>query len=81
MPIYDFKNKNTGEVVTHMMSYDDKVKFLEDNPDYMSVILSAPAVGYDTGGILKKAGDGWKEVQDKIKSGQPKRYQDNIKTK
>ena len=33
------------------------------------------------GGALKKAGDGWKEVQDKIKSGLPPRYKDNVKTK
>ena len=33
------------------------------------------------GAVLRQAGDGWKEVQDKIKRGLPPRYRDNIKTK
>jgi len=31
--------------------------------------------------ILKKAGDGWKEVQDRIKSGMPPKDRHLIKTK
>ena len=33
------------------------------------------------GSMLKTAGDGWKEVQDRIKSGLPPRLKGNIKTK
>ena len=31
MPTYEFKNTETDEVFEKFMSYDDKVKFLEDN--------------------------------------------------
>ena len=82
MPIYDFQNKETGEVETHIMKIADKEKFLEDNPHLKQVILTAPGIDYDGGQTaLKRAGDGWKEVQDKIKSGLPPRLRDNIRTK
>jgi hypothetical protein len=39
-------------------------------------------VDFDGGkSILSRAGDGWKEVQDRIKSGMPPRLRDNIKSK
>jgi hypothetical protein len=31
--------------------------------------------------MLQRAGDGWKDVQNKIKKGLPPRLRDNIKTK
>ena len=73
MPTYDFKNKKTGEVKEYFMSYKDLDQFKKDNPDLQQQ-LSAPKVVYRTeGDVLKKAGDGWKEVQDKIKGGLPPR--------
>ena len=36
MPTYEFKNKDTDEVFEKIMSYDDKVKFLEENPNIQS---------------------------------------------
>jgi hypothetical protein len=80
MPIYSFRNTNTQEEFTEMMSYDDKVKYLEENPHIISIIMSAPFVGYNSN-VLAKAGNGWAEVQNKIKKGLPSRYRDNIKTK
>jgi len=45
-------------------------------------VLSAPRmITAGDGDMLKKAGDGWKEVQSRIKSGLPPRLRDNIKTK
>lgn len=82
MPIYDFENQKTKKIETHMMSIADKAKFLEDNPQLKQVILKAPGIDYDGGKtVLSRAGDGWKEVQDKIKSNLPPRLRDNIKTK
>ena len=43
--------------------------------------MSAPKLVTSTTSVVTKAGDGWKEVQDRIKSGLPPRYRDNIKTK
>ena len=82
MPLYEFKNKDTGEVEEHMMKFSDKEQFLEDNPHLQSGTFTAPKFSYN--GFKSKetrAGDGWKEVQDRIKSGMPPRLRDNIKTK
>tara|TARA_B000000557_G_C20711403_1_gene416073 strand:+ start:369 stop:617 length:249 start_codon:yes stop_codon:yes gene_type:complete len=82
MPTYDFQDKETGEVVTKIMSISSKEEFLKDNPNLKQVILSAPGIDYDGGKtVLGRAGDGWKEVQDRIKAGLPPSARGNIKTK
>ena len=82
MPSYDFENKWNGEIEEHILKISEVDQFKKDNPHLKQVILSAPTIDYDGGtSVLKKAGDGWKEVQDKIKSGLPPRLKDNIKTK
>jgi len=81
MPMYDFKNEKTGEVETHMMKIAEREQFLKDNP-HLKQMISAPNINYDGGkSVLQRAGDGWKEVQQRIKSGLPPRLRDNIKTK
>ena len=56
-------------------------QFVKDNPD-LKRIYSPVGIDFDGGqSILKRAGDGWKEVQSRIKSGLPPRLRDNIKTK
>jgi len=81
MPTYEFKNTKTGEVFEKLMSYDNKVKFLEENPDVKSHYTTLN-IDHDGGkSILSRAGSGWKEVQDRIKSGMPPRLRDNIKSK
>ena len=42
MPTYEFKNTETDEVFEKFMSYDDKVKFLEDNPRFSRFICFYP---------------------------------------
>ena len=79
MPRYDFKNIKTGEVKEYTMSWKDLDQFKKDNPDLQQQITSVNFV-YDNN-VLKKAGGGWKEVQDRIKSGLPPRLKGNIKTK
>ena len=79
MPTYDFQNTETGEVEEKFMSISDKEQFLKDNP-HMKQIINGGTFVYSNN-VLKTAGDGWKEVQDKIKSGLPPRLRDNIKTK
>jgi hypothetical protein len=81
MPTYEFKNNETDEVFEKIMSYDDKVKYLEKNPHIQSY-YSKMNIDHDGGqSVLSRAGSGWKEVQDRIKSGLPPRLKDNIKTK
>lgn len=81
MPTYEFINEKTGEVEDHFMSYTKLDEFKKDNP-HLKQQVSAPNISYKGGASpLKKAGDGWKEVQDRIKSGLPPRLKDNIRTK
>ena len=79
MPTYDFENTETGEVEEKFMSISAKEQYLKDNP-HMKQIINGGTFVYSNN-VLKTAGDGWKEVQDKIKSGLPPRLKDNIKTK
>lgn len=82
MPIYSIRNNDTGEIEERLMSWTSLQEYLGENPHCESVITKAPALGTGgTLGALSKAGDGWKEVQDRIKKGLPPRLKDNIKTK
>lgn len=72
MPTYDFKNKKTGEYEEHHMKISELDQFMEDNPDLVKVILSAPKVNYSShaqgsvSDIAAKKDKGWKEVLQKI---------------
>ncbi len=81
MPTYEFKNNDTGEVFEKIMSYEKKVKFLEKNPNVQSHYTTLN-IDYDGGSsVLSKAGSGWKEVQDRIKSGMPPKDRSLIKSR
>ena len=64
MPTYEFRNKETGEVVEKFMSMSSKDQFLLDNPHLHQTITSAPAVSGDH--ITLKKDTGFKEVLQKI---------------
>ncbi len=81
MPRYDFLNTETGEVKEYTMSWKDLDKFKEENPHLKQQINQLNMITGKEGSMLKTAGDGWKEVQDRIKSGLPPRLKGNIKTK
>ena len=82
MPLYDIINKKTGEdVETVFMSWDSLQEYLKDNPENAQKVGAPAIVSKGSQGALQKAGDGWKEVQDKIKSNIPKSLHKNIKTK
>ena len=81
MPRYDFLNTETGEVTEYTMSWKDLDKFKEENPHLTQQISTLNMITGKEGSTLKQAGDGWKEVQDRIKSGLPPRLKGNIKTK
>ena len=81
MPRYDFKNMKTGEVKEYTMSWKDLDQFKKDNPNLQQQILPPSFITRTDGDVLKKAGEGWKEVQQKVKEGLPERYAVNIKTK
>lgn len=70
MPTYDFRNKETGEIIEKFMSISAKEKFLEDNPHLEQVLLHAPQVNADpiSNNQHRKA---FKEVLNKIHKSAP----------
>jgi hypothetical protein len=67
MPLYDFRNKETGEIVEKSMTYDSKQQYLIDNPHMESVILSAPPLGDPTKlTATRKMDNGFKDVLSRI---------------
>ncbi len=82
MPLYDFKNNETDELEEHMVKISEYDQFLLDNPHLQRVYTKVAALSADGGrDALSRAGDGWKEVQDKIKSGMPPADRHLIQTK
>jgi len=67
MPIYKFENTETGEIFDEMMSYDDSVKYLEENP-HLKRIIGAPKIVSGVGSQGVKVDNGFREVMSKIKS-------------
>jgi len=66
MPTYDFRNKDTGEVIEKYMSISDRTQYLLDNPNMEGYISSVNLV-HEPGSRLK-VDDGFREVISKIKS-------------
>jgi hypothetical protein len=64
MPSYNFKNINTGEEWTTIMSNTEREEFLEQNKHIQQQLNSAPALGYS---IIKKPPDSFRDVLKEIK--------------
>ena len=53
------------------MSYDDKLKYLEDNPHLTSIITKAPSIGSHRGGDRTKPPAGFKDVLSRVADANP----------
>lgn len=67
MPSYTFKNLNTGEEFTTVMSMSEREEYLKNNPHMQQVIHSAPALGDSIRMGLKKPDDGFRDRLREIK--------------
>ena len=67
MPSYNMKNKATGEVRTMILSLREREELLEAGE--WTQLLSTPNFVSQMKGTVAQAGDGWKDVLGKIKSG------------
>lgn len=65
MPIYKFEDTNTGEVFEDMMSWDNSLIYLEENP-HMRRIIGAPKIVSGVGTNLKVT-DSFKEAVARVK--------------
>ena len=66
MPIYTFRNKDTGEVYDKIMKISEREVYLNENPNMEAIITSAPSVGDSVRLGIRKTDDGFKEVLSKI---------------
>ena len=82
MPLYDFKNIETDELEEHMVKISEYDDFLINNPHLQRTYTKVAALNYSAGpDMLTKAGSGWKDVQERIKSGMPPKDRHRIETK
>ena len=82
MPTYEFKHIKTGKIQEKIMKIADLDKFKKDNPNLKQQISSnIKFIGGKDGTVLSQAGDGWKEVQQRIQSGMPPKDRGLINTK
>ena len=72
MPLYDFRNKETGDIVEMSMSYGSKQQYLLDNPHIEYIILTAPSLGDPTKlTATRKMDTGFKDVLQQIHARTP----------
>ena len=69
MPTYSFRNNDTGEEFTELMSISEREKFLEQNPNIQQLPSMFSMVG-GTGDRIKND-DGWKENMSRIAEANP----------
>lgn len=60
MPTYTFRHKHTNEEQTHVLSFSEREKFLEDNPSWEQIV-SSPKIVSGVKSALRMTDDGWKE--------------------
>jgi hypothetical protein len=68
MPLYEFKDKETGEVVEKFMSLSSREEFLKENPN-METVISGGAAFIDPVRMgIRRPDQGFKEVLQRIHS-------------
>ena len=66
MPIYQYRNEETGEISDRIMSIADMQQFDLDNP-HMKKIIHAPAIGDSARLGIKKHDSGFNDLLKDIK--------------
>jgi len=70
MPIYEFRLKETGEVFEEFFNYQQKIDFLEANPD-IEEIIGAPNFISGIAGVTHKNGSGFNDLLNRIGNANP----------
>lgn len=78
MPTYEFRNKETGDVIAVFMKMSEREQYLQDNPHLEQTITQAPAFTGDHVSIKKDTG--FKEVLQKIHEKTPGSQLNRIST-
>lgn len=70
MPIYQYKNEETGEVTDHYMSISSMEEFEKENP-HMKKVIHAPAIGDSVRMGVRKTDEGFNDLLKSIKKNKP----------
>ncbi len=71
MPIYEFKNTDSGEVFEKNMTFSDKEQYLSENENIKSHFSKFPGLCDPVRLGITKPNEGWKEVLQKINERTP----------
>jgi hypothetical protein len=74
MPIYTFKNLNTGDEFTTVMSMTEREEYLKANPDIQQQLIAAPAIGDSIRMGLVKPDNGFRDRLREIKKAHSKGF-------
>lgn len=72
MPMYEFRNKVTGEVTERLMSWSSREQYLKDNPDLEALVGAPPVIDPVRAGRVKPD-SGFRDVLKEINSKHDKR--------
>ena len=67
MPLYDLKNKETGEVKEHFISISDMQELVATGK--WEQVLSVPHHVSEVGDVFSKTPDSWRDLAKSIKKG------------
>lgn len=70
MPIYTYKNPETGDQWDELWSYDTHRQFLADNPELQQVMY-APALVSGVSGVTHKNDSGFGDMMQRIAAANP----------
>lgn len=65
MPLYEFRNKETGEFFDRFMSIATREEYLKENPNIEPVLSTPPLIDPVTLGV-RRPDQGFKEVLQRI---------------
>lgn len=74
MPVYTFKDLNTGDEFTTVMSMTEREEYLKANPHIQQQLISAPALGDSIRLGLKKPDNGFRDRLKEIKKAHSKGF-------
>lgn len=69
MPLYEFRNRETGEVSETTLRISEYDQYLEDNPDLERIFTKGLGLVSDSKSPLTRAGKNWEDHLSRIKKG------------
>ena len=70
MPIYEFRDKKTGETWEEFLSFSGREEYLENNP-HVELVIGAPALISGIAGVTHKTDGGFNDLLNRIGNANP----------